>query len=278
MFKGRTLLIVTKHKKEKVMAPILEKELGVICITTENFNTDDFGTFSGEIERKYDPITTVRNKCLKAMQLFNCDLAVASEGSFGQHPEIFFAPSDDELLIFIDKKNNIEILARELSTNTNFKGSEIDSEIDLIKFANDAKFPSHALILRKSKVSNVDVFKGITTTLKLKKYFKILMDKYGNVYIETDMRAMYNPTRMKVIESTTKKLLKKIKSQCPSCKAPGYSVIDAKPGLLCKNCGAPTRSILLHIFSCQTCNFSQEKLYPHSKTSEDPMYCDFCNP
>ena len=31
MFKGRNLLIATKHEKEKVIAPILEKELGVKC-------------------------------------------------------------------------------------------------------------------------------------------------------------------------------------------------------------------------------------------------------
>jgi hypothetical protein len=56
MFKGRKLIIATKHKKEIVIAPILEKGLGVKCFTDETFDTDRLGTFTGEIERKLDPI------------------------------------------------------------------------------------------------------------------------------------------------------------------------------------------------------------------------------
>ena len=115
IFKGRKLLIATKHEKEKVIAPILEKELGVKCFVVKNFDTDKLGTFTGEIDRIDDPITTVRNKCIMAMELMNCDLAIASEGSFGAHPTIYFVPADDEFLIFIDKKNGLEIIAREIS-------------------------------------------------------------------------------------------------------------------------------------------------------------------
>lgn len=93
MFEGRRLLIATQHKKEKIIAPILEKELGVRCFVSSNFDTDALGTFSGEIERSEDPINTVRKKCLMAMQTYDCDLAVASEGSFGPHPSLFFCSS-----------------------------------------------------------------------------------------------------------------------------------------------------------------------------------------
>jgi hypothetical protein len=40
MFKGRKLLIATKHEKEKVIAPILEKELGVSCFVINDFDVD----------------------------------------------------------------------------------------------------------------------------------------------------------------------------------------------------------------------------------------------
>lgn len=46
MFKGRNLLIATKHEKEKVIAPILDKELGVNCFVVTNLDTDEFGTFT----------------------------------------------------------------------------------------------------------------------------------------------------------------------------------------------------------------------------------------
>jgi len=128
VFIERKLIIATKHKKEKVIAPLFEKELGVKCFTPSNFDTDLLGTFTGEVERKDDPLVTLRNKCLLAMDLTNCDLGIASEGSFGSHPYIPFIQADDELLIFIDKKNDLEIIERELSTETNFTGTELKTE------------------------------------------------------------------------------------------------------------------------------------------------------
>lgn len=89
MFQNRKLIIATKHEKEKVIAPILENELKLICFIDEKFDTDTLGTFAGEIERELDPISTAREKFLRAMKHNNCHLGVASEGSFGQHPSFF---------------------------------------------------------------------------------------------------------------------------------------------------------------------------------------------
>jgi hypothetical protein len=278
MFKGRRMLIATKHEKEKVIAPILEKELGVKCFIVPDLDTDELGTFTGEIERKEDPITTAKKKCLMAMELTNCDMAIASEGSFGSHPSIFFAQADDEFLFFIDKKNNLEIVARELSLDTNFGGAVIKSNQELNEFAERVKFPSHALIVRKSNDDFIQIEKGISDWRKLIKVYNKFIKLYGSVYIETDMRAMYNPTRMKVIESATIKLVNKINSCCPNCNTPGFGVTDAKRGLPCEWCRFPTRSTLSHIYTCQKCSYVQEVMYPNQKKTEDPTYCDNCNP
>jgi hypothetical protein len=278
MFKGRDLIIATKHEKEKIIAPILERELGVKCFTTTNFDTDSLGTFTGEIERKEDPINTARNKCLLAMELNNCDLAIASEGSFGAHPKLYFVPADDEFLLFVDKKNNIEVIARELSTETNFNTSEIKTETELLCFSENAKFPTHGLILRKSKDDFNEIVKGITNPENLINTFNHFISAYGKAYIETDMRAMYNPTRMKVIERAAKKLVDKINSCCPQCSTPGFGITDAKQGLPCKSCNAPTRSTISYLFTCQKCAYIKEEFYPNGKQTEDPMFCDFCNP
>ena len=278
MFQGRKVIIATKHQKESVIAPILEKELGVTCFTDETFDTDALGTFTGEIEREFDPVATAREKCLRAMKLNNCDLGIASEGSFGSHPSLFFVSADDEFLIFIDTLNNLEVIVRELSTSTNFNGRQIQSEKELIAFAEDIGFPEHGLILRKSKDENTEIHKGITDIETLKKSFEQLHSKYNSVYAETDMRAMYNPTRMDVIEKATEKLVEKIKSACPQCQMPGFGITDAKKGLECSLCGSPTNSTLSFIYVCQNCQFVKEEMYPNKKTSEDPMYCDYCNP
>jgi len=278
MFSDRTLLIATKHDKEKVIAPLFEKELGVRCIVSSAFDTDILGTFSGEIARKDDPITTVRNKCYMAMELSNCDMAIASEGSFGAHPSIYFVAADDEILIFIDKKNDIEIIVREISTETNFNAAEVQTETALKKFANAAKFPSHGLILRKHKDDYSEIIKGITDWETLLETYHHFSKTVGSAYIETDMRAMYNPSRMKVIEKAALQLVNKIKSICPQCSAPGFGITDAKEGLPCELCNFPTHSILSYIYSCQKCNFRKEEKFPNKKNKEEPMYCDICNP
>jgi len=278
MHKGRNLVIATKHEKEKVIAPILEKELGVKCFTIPNLDTDQLGTFTGEVERKDDPITTARKKCLLAMELADCDMAIASEGSFGMHPSIFFVPADDEFLLFIDKKNDLEIIARELSTETNFNASEIKTKEELQSFAKNANFPSHGLILRKSKNDYSEIVKGISDFEQLINSFNYFCSNYGTPYIETDMRAMHNPMRLKVIEKATKKLAEKINTLCPECNTPGFAITDAKKGLKCELCNFPTKSVLSYIYECCKCSFKKEDKYPNNKFTEDPTYCDFCNP
>jgi hypothetical protein len=278
LFHGRKLIVATMHNKEKVIAPILEKELGVKCVVALELDTDKLGTFTGEVERKDDPITTARNKCLIAMELAKCDLAIASEGSFGPHPTIYFAYADDEFLLFIDKKNNLEIIIRELSLDTNFNGSEIKTDKELNEFASISKFPSHGLILRKSKNDFRDTVKGITDADQLNNVFSNIIANNDTAYIETDMRAMYNPTRMNVIKNATLKLANKINKLCPNCETPGFGITDSKHGLPCELCRFPTRSTLSYIYTCQKCNYIKEEKYPNGKQTEEPMYCDICNP
>jgi len=278
MLKDRKVIIATKHGKEKVIAPILEKEFGLICTVDLNLDTDELGTFTGEVARKDDPITTARNKCKMAMELSNCDMAIASEGSFGPHPDLFFVPADDEFLLFMDKKNDLEIVARELTTETNFRGAEIHSERELKDFANIAKFPSHALILRRHIGDFRDIKKGISDWSTLQEGYRFFMNTGGKVYAETDMRAMHNPTRMLAIERAAQKLAVQIKSLCPQCHTPGFCIKESKKGLPCEVCDFPTRSILCSIYTCKKCNFSEEKKYPNGKMTENPMHCDLCNP
>ncbi len=278
MFKGRTLIIATKHEKEKVIAPIVEKKLGVTCIVQPSLDTDLLGTFTGEIERKYDPITTLRHKCMMAMESANCDLAIASEGSFGAHPSLFFVNADDELLMLLDKKNDLEIIARELSTETNFNGAEIQTEDQLKAFADQALFPSHGLILRNQKDSHENIVKNIQDWETLVTVFNELVKEFGSAYAETDMRAMFNPTRMTVIEKATEKLVNKTLSLCPTCGTPGFGITDIKDGLPCRLCHFPTRSTLSHIYTCSKCNNVKEEKHPNNKYVEDPMFCDICNP
>ena len=278
LFKGRKIIIATKHQKEKVIAPLFENGIKVKCIVPENFDTDLFGTFTGEIERSLDPISTIRKKCLSAMNLYNCEIGVASEGSFGPHPTLGFINVNEELIIFIDKKNKIEVLSRELSLKTNFDGQNVFSELELIEFAKRTKFPSHGLILKAKHIKGFEIFKDFKNLKELKMIFNNLIKKSYTISIETDMRAMNNPTRMKVIQLATKKIIEKLKTHCPNCNMIGFEIVESISGLPCQLCAMPTRSSLKHVYACKKCEFKKEKKYPNKKFTEDPMYCDFCNP
>ncbi len=116
MFQDRRILIATNHGKESVISPLLEQELGLKSELVENLLTDSLGTFSGEIERFDDPLTTLRNKCLLGLKVTDCDLVIASEGSFGAHPSLFFVQSNEELVMLLDTKNNLEISTKFIST------------------------------------------------------------------------------------------------------------------------------------------------------------------
>lgn len=278
MFTGRSLIIATKHQKENIIAPLLEKEIGVKCFVSNELDTDLFGTFTGEVARLNDPIETARQKCLKAIEISGCNLAIASEGSFGPHPSLAFLNVDSEIIFMLDKKNNAEYISHHISTETNFNASVINNRTELDDFLELAKFPSHAVIFRKSKNDNEDIFKEIVDLKSVDSHFDYLIKKYNSFFAETDMRAMFNPTRQKVIEETTIKLIEKLKSHCPNCNQAGFSVIRHIPGLKCSNCGSPTKSTKAYIYACQFCHHQLEKSIHKEHLFEDPMYCDFCNP
>ena len=104
------------------------------------------------------------------------------------------------------------------------------------------------------------------------------MSRYGTVYVETDMRALYNPRRMEVIRKAGLQLLQKIESRCPACGIPGFDVAEVRRGLECAMCGTATQTTLSHLYRCMHCACEREEWYPHGKKKQDPIYCDVCNP
>jgi hypothetical protein len=277
IFIGRRLVIATQHEKEKVIAPHLQA-MGAQIFVPADFDTDQFGTFSGEIERKVDPLEAARRKCIAACEKYGCSIAIASEGSFGAHPGIFFVPADDEILVLMDLKYGLEIKAREISTQTNFSGANCSSWQEVKAFAKKALFPSHGLIVRIKQAEAADMVKGIINWQDLRMAVTMRLKKHGQVFVETDMRAMYNPTRMSVIEQAAIKLADSFNRLCPECRTPGFDIANIVEGLPCSHCGIPTRSTLSWLYECQKCKYHEERKFPNGKQQEDPMYCNWCNP
>lgn len=278
LFYGKRAVIATKHKKEKVIAPVLEAGLGIKCEVPADFDTDRYGTFSGEIERISSPLDAVRQKCFDAMEKYGFNIGIASEGSFGPHPSLFFAHANEELIMFIDKQNHLEVVVREISTDTNFNGQLIKRIDELMDFAKQVQFPSHALILKSGRDKLDDMIKGITDPDELQENAEDMLRRFGALYVETDMRAHLNPSRMRVIEKASQKLLQTLRQLCPQCNTPGFTVEEVRRGLPCLQCKLPTKSAQVYLHICKKCNYTHQQWHPHGKEFEQPDYCDYCNP
>lgn len=277
-FRGRKVWIATKHSKEQVIAPLLEKHLELNWEVPEDFDTDQFGSFSGEVQRKGNALDAARKKCELLLKITGGDLAIASEGSFGPDPITGFGGLDDELILLVDLKNQREFIGRMLSNSTNFAGKQIQTEEELNRFLDQVKFPSHGLIIKRFKEDSDEIIKGIRNPQLLRQIYDLFQKKFGQVFLETDMRALYNPTRMEIIKMATQNLIHKLQSICPKCKSPGFQIIDRKSGLPCRLCGQETELTLSETYGCQVCEYQLEKKYPNVIEFASPQYCNHCNP
>jgi DNA-directed RNA polymerase subunit RPC12/RpoP len=277
IFAGRRAVLATMHHKERAIAPILEP-LGIQIVVPQTFDTDAFGTFTREVKRVGDQREAARQKAIAAMELMKTDLAIASEGSFVPHPALPILPCDRELVMLIDRANDLEIVGEAISTETNFDQRSITSFEEAQEFALKVGFPEHGLIARVND-NSAQMIKGITTLKQLQDaILRLSKLTEAPIYLETDMRAMYNPTRMKVIAQATQDLLQKISHCCSRCSTPGFELVEHKLGLPCDWCGSPTNQTLAHVYRCQKCGFIEEVLFPQGARSTDPSQCPYCNP
>ncbi|MBD1863852.1 MULTISPECIES: DUF6671 family protein [Trichocoleus] len=281
-FTNRVAVLATMHYKEKVIAPILELELGLKIVVPPHLDTDRFGTFTREQPRPGNQLETAQLKAQQALALTGETLAIASEGAFGPHPQILWLSCDREIVLLLDQRQGIEIVGQTLSTETNFASQTIASYAEAQAFAAKAGFPTHGLIImsdRDTKNSSA-IYKGIRTETALYEAVKqaLAQSTTGRIHIETDMRAMHNPTRMQAIAAATEDLVRNIRQVCPQCGCPGFAIVEALPGLLCAHCHSPTRLTRSVRYECQKCHSSEEVLFPNGLTTADPAQCLYCNP
>lgn len=258
-----------------MISPLLESHLGVRPNVIENFDTDKFGTFSGEIARTESPLDTLRRKLYSALCLSGETLAIASEGSFGTHPKSPFIPVDEEFVMLIDTANGLEVIGYELTEETNFHSCIVHDWKSLHDFTVTIGFPDHGIIL---KTHEGEVIKGILDVDMLKGITEESLGRGAPFTVETDMRALYNPTRMTVIGKATENLIATIFRPCPKCSAPGFRIAKRIRGLLCQLCQQPTRLTKSYLFECQKCLYTEMRKIPSETKYADPQYCDFCNP
>ncbi|MEB3196613.1 MAG: DUF6671 family protein [Candidatus Sericytochromatia bacterium] len=281
-FAGRTAVMATQHGKVDLLAPLLQEALGITLVRAEGVDTDDFGTFTGEVPRPGDQRETAIAKAEAALALTGADLALASEGSFGPHPMAPFLAANRELFVLLDRRLELTIVASAFTTATNFSHAVISNPEAAWAFAERVGFPEHGLIVRDGPdpATARVVAKGIVTPAALDEALaRALPRGMGrSMLLETDMRAHLNPTRQKAIRLAALDLVARLQSICDACGTPGFALLEVIPGLPCGWCGQPTRLPLEELEGCLRCEHTRRRPYPNGERTADPGRCDLCNP
>lgn len=275
-YQDHTILLASMHEKERTIAPPFAARLSCQVVVAE-FNTDQFGTFTGEIARTLSPYQTCLLKARTAAEQHDYALALASEGSFGPHPASPFIPGAHELMILIDRERDWIIAEQLFSTKTNYAQTVIDKDKKLGDFLTRVGFPSHALIVQ-GKNNPAVLAKGIRDLDSLQRCLAEGFRQEKELVLATDMRAMMNPTRMEVIGELAEKLAQRIATPCPDCQVPGFGFKTTVGALPCADCAAPTAYYQQEVWGCIRCDYQEFRKRKDGLEMADPAYCDYCNP
>lgn len=276
MYKDKFVLLASKHRKEQVIEPVFREKLGCnVCV--EDIDTDQFGTFTGEIPRPLSAYETCILKAKHAANIKKYNLSIASEGTFGSHPSNPFIPQAHEIMVFVDLDNDWVIEEQLFTTTTNYKMMTIHQDTILDSFLESVHFPSHALTLQSGDRQYI-LEKGIDNHDKLKASLVVGFKKYNELFLATDMRAMMNPTRMQTLANLAKKLAIRINRSCPRCGTPGFGFKSVSGHLPCSLCGDETRMYRYEDWGCIRCDYQDKRSRTDQLIVADPTYCDYCNP
>ena len=276
-YAGQTAAFLTQHGKETLAAPILEPFLDCKIRRVNDYDTDELGTFSGEVMRLDNQIETARKKALIGLELSGLPLAIASEGAFIPDPVAGLMPWNIEVVLWLDTTSNFEVIGIAQGPTLSLH-REIRTLSELENFARSANFPSHHLVLRPDSESDLRIYKGLTEWNQLRQVFLDCQKQSSNglVFVEHDHRAFSHPTRQVMIKRAIEDLVHKFQSICPHCALPGFAKTGQTSGLTCQQCGNKTSRPISFTLSCKNCHHTEEK--SSHETSADPRWCDVCNP
>lgn len=274
-YRGGTVALLTQHGKEAVIAPPLRERLGIALLRVEGYDTDRLGTFTRDVPRAGSQIEAARSKARLAMQLSGLPWGLGSEGSFGPDPVFGLSAWDSELLVWVDGERDLEITATASGPETNYRQGWIGDWSDARTFAAASGFPSHALVVSTAPDA-VPIAKGVCDEETLARMVANAVAREGRAWLETDMRAHVNPTRMAMIGRAAEQLAARLASPCPSCGAPGWWPGTSVPGRPCADCGQPTRLPVAQRWQCGRCGHEEQR--PVGERTADPADCDHCNP
>jgi hypothetical protein len=280
-YHGEAVALATMHGKEKAIAKTFARRLAMSVTVPIGIDTDALGTFTGEISRAGTMVEAARAKAVLATEATGLRYGLGSEGSFGPHPYIPFIPRNTEILLFIDRRNDIEICETLVTHRTNYQNCCRGPGEDISEFLKSIGFPRHAVVVTpNAPITEMPPIKGVKSFTDLTKAILTASSASSDfaVQVVTDMRAHVNPTRMAVIRALSNRLAHRLATRCPECATPGFGVVDIARGVPCGWCGEPTKLPIAEIRRCAKCRFEMRAKIKGAPEIADPGSCEHCNP
>ena len=272
------MVLTSKHQKLDLIAPPLSERLA-IKVREIALDTDQLGTFSGELPRTLSQFDTAVAKARMGIEQSGSPLGLASEGSIGSDPALPFINSDLELVVLVDAERGIVISEYFRSFAITAAKLTYKAGDDLREFLIRADFPRHGLIVSAKSANDVLFLKGISDARALDSALaqSLNFSEHGDVVIESDLRAIHSPSRRENIRSAAVALAARINALCPACNCPGWGLKSFQRGVACSECGDENLdAIHREILNCVACEYST--LGPVLAETIDPSRCMTCNP
>ena len=273
----KTIAVATKHGKLAQIQPAFnflpEWELKLTEI-----DTDQFGTFSGEVPRVLTPKETAIDKAKAGARSLGLDYGLASEGTIGPYPHIPFINADTETLALVCLSKDFAVVETFVSTEIFAKSLTVTLDSDLEAIALEMDIPNHAVNVYLGKSKSKVIYKGITNSSEFSSLVSQSLKEFGEeLLVESDFRAMNSPSRQANIAACAEKLVKRIKSCCPECKEIGWGKVGYEYGLPCTQCDQVSQSAAhSEVYGCVAC--PHKEIVSLGVASIDPSRCDSCNP
>lgn len=277
-YSGRSAVLTSKHQKLNQIGPAFAEHMGLRVIELA-LDTDQLGTFTGEIERLDSPKETAARKARMGMLAAGSTLGIASEGSIGPDPLIPFIISDIEHLVLVDDELGIVLSETYRSLEITTATITAAPGQNLSDFLLKADFPHHKLIVRPNTQARNHSIKGIETPAELIAAIEACAKESPNgfVVIESDLRAHCSPSRRANIHEAAKALAVRVSQLCPRCQTPGWGQVSYKKGVRCSEClRINPDAIAQEILGCSRCDYSESGKIMAQEL--DPTYCTWCNP
>jgi hypothetical protein len=251
--------------------------MGASVSEISTFDTDTLGTFTHEVPRFGSQLDAARKKAELAIALSGCPLGLGSEGSFAPGP-FGLGGLNLEIITLVDRVRCLEITGAFCTSGQQACGTFAAWD-PLAEFARGIKFPAHALIMRPNSASDQCTRKDINSWDSLRTAFDDILPvaERGTVFVESDLRAHRNPTRMDNIGKACDDLIARLFCPCPSCHAPGFGFSRHESGLPCSWCGRPTNDWRADEFRCVACTHLELRTRADLSRA-DPTHCPHCNP